>query len=228
MSERAWAWSLAQQGGRQVAAYAVFIVLARLLTPHDFGLVALATAWIGLLGVFSEVGFGSALVQRAQITSAHLSSTFFLNTGIGLLITLLGMAASWPLSRVLGAPEVQPVMLALSLGFLINSLGLTHMALVYRELRFKELAIRDLIATLLGGAVGLAADGGDMASGASVAQTLATSATASHPPLGDAPVAAAEGRCVPGGTQGAVGVQLEAVRVQSREVSDSRISTSCW
>ena len=136
-------------------------------------------AWIGLLGVFSEVGFGSALVQRAQITSAHLSSTFFLNTGLGLLITLLGMAASWPLSRVLGAPEVQPVMLALSLGFLINSLGLTHMALVYRELRFKELAIRDLIATLLGGAVGLAAAWRGYGVWSLVAQTLATSATAS-------------------------------------------------
>ncbi len=122
---------------------------------------------------------GRRWFSAPQITSAHLSSTFFLNTGIGLLITLLGMAASWPLSRVLGAPEVQPVMLALSLGFLINSVGLTHMALAYRELRFKELAIRDLIATLLGGAVGVAAAWRGYGVWSLVAQTLATSATAS-------------------------------------------------
>lgn len=179
MRGRPWAWSLAQQGGRQVVSYAVFIVLARLLSPYDFGLVALATAWIGLLGVFSEVGFGSALIQRPQVTPAHLSSTFFLNTAIGLLITLLGMAASWPLSRVLDAPEVQPVMLALSAGFLLNALGLTHMALAYRELRFKELAIRDLIATLLGGAVGVAAAWRGYGVWSLVAQVLVTSAAAS-------------------------------------------------
>ena len=179
MTERSWAWSLAQQGGRQVASYVVFIVLARLLNPHDFGLVALATAWIGLLGVFSEVGFGSALVQRVQVTPAHLSSTFFLNTAIGTLITLLGMAASWPLSRVLAAPEVQPIMLALSAGFLLNALGLTHMALAYRDLRFKELAIRDLIATVLGGVVGVVAALRGYGVWSLVAQTLVTSAVAS-------------------------------------------------
>jgi O-antigen/teichoic acid export membrane protein len=174
-----WAWSVLQQGGRQVASYAIFLVLARLLTPRDFGLVALATAWVGILGVFSEVGFGSALIQRHQVTPAHLSSTFFLNVTIGLGITLLGMAASWPLASVLDAPAVQPVMLALSAGFLINALGLTHLALAYRDLRFKELAIRDLIAVTVGGAVGVAAAWKGYGVWSLVAQTLVTSVLAS-------------------------------------------------
>jgi O-antigen/teichoic acid export membrane protein len=171
-----WAWSVAQQLGRQVASYAVFIVLARLLVPKDFGLVALATAWIGILGVFSDVGFGSALIQRREVTPAHLSSTFFLNVGLGLIASLAGMAASWPLARALGTPAVQPVVLALSPGFFINSLGLTHLALAYRDLRFKELAIRDLCATLLGGAVGITAALRGYGVWSLVAQTLVTSA----------------------------------------------------
>jgi O-antigen/teichoic acid export membrane protein len=171
-----WAWSVAQQLGRQVASYSVFIVLARLLNPRDFGLVALATAWVGILGVFSDVGFGSALIQRREVTPAHLSSTFFLNAGLGLIASLAGMAASWPLARALGTPAVQPVVLALSPGFFINSLGLTHLALAYRDLRFKELAIRDLSATLLGGAVGITAALRGYGVWSLVAQTLVTSA----------------------------------------------------
>ncbi|MFL5403224.1 MAG: lipopolysaccharide biosynthesis protein [Gemmatimonadales bacterium] len=176
MTDKPWAWSVAQQVGRQAASYAVFIVLARLLQPKDFGLVALATAWIGILGVFSDVGFGAALIQRREITPAHLSSTFFLNAGLGLTAAVLGVAASWPLARVLATPAVQPVVLALSPGFFLNSLSLTHLALAYRDLRFKELAIRDLAAALLGGAVGIVAALRGYGVWSLVAQTLVTSA----------------------------------------------------
>ena len=176
MNGKPWAWSVVQQLGRQVASYSVFIVLARLLNPRDFGLVALATAWIGILGVFSDVGFGSALIQRREVTPAHLSSTFFLNAGLGLIASLAGMAASWPLAQALGTPAVQPVVLALSPGFFVNSLGLTHLALAYRDLRFKELAIRDLSATMLGGAVGITAALRGYGVWSLVAQTLVTSA----------------------------------------------------
>jgi O-antigen/teichoic acid export membrane protein len=178
MNGKPWAWSVAQQIGRQSASYAVFIVLAWLLNPRDFGLVALATAWVGILGVFSDIGFGSALIQRREVTPSHLSSTFFLNAGLGLLATLAGMAASWPLAHALGTPEVQPVILALSPGFFLNALGLTHLAIAYRDLQFKELAIRDLVATLLGGVVGIAAALQGYGVWSLVAQTLVTSACA--------------------------------------------------
>lgn len=178
MSTRPWAWAVAQQVGRQAASYCVFILLARLLQPADFGLVALAAAWVGILGVFSDVGFGSALIQRREIAAAHLSSTFFLNLALGLSATLVGMAASWPLAAVLETPALQPVILALSVGFLINALGLTHLAVAYRDLRFKQLAVRDLLATLLGGAVGIAAALRGFGVWSLVIQTLVTSAAA--------------------------------------------------
>jgi len=149
-------WSIVQQVGGQGVSLLVYLVLANLLTPEDFGLVGLATVWTALLAAFAESGFGAALVQRRTIDATHASTTFAINLGVGAVLSLGGVLLSWPAARFTGDPRLQPVVAALSAGFLIRSLGLTHVALAQRDLRFRVLAIRDLSANTVGGALGIA------------------------------------------------------------------------
>jgi len=133
----------------------IYLVLANLLTPQDFGLVGLATVWTAFLAAFAESGFGAALVQRRTIDATHASTTFAINLGVGAVLSLGGVLLSWPAAKFTGDPRLQPVVAALSAGFLIRAFGLAHVALAQRDLRFRVLAVRDLIANAVGGALGI-------------------------------------------------------------------------
>ena len=148
-------WSVLQQVGGQVATMIVYFALAALLSPRDFGLVGMAGAWLAVLNTFCETGFGAALIQRENVRPEHLSSTFAVNVAVGVTLTLLGAALSYPAAGYFDTADLQPVMAVLSLAFLVRAFGLTQMALAKRELRFRALALRDLVASLLGGGTGL-------------------------------------------------------------------------
>jgi O-antigen/teichoic acid export membrane protein len=149
-------WALIQQVGGQAGSYVVFVVLAALLRPEDFGVLGMATVWTGFLNAFAEVGFGAALVQRLEIRSEHLSTTFAINIAAGLVLALTGLLLSPVAGAFFGTPQVAPVMAALSAGFLLRSLSLTQAAYAQRHLRFRVLALRDVGASLAGGVAGVA------------------------------------------------------------------------
>lgn len=149
-------WSVVQHVGGQGLNLLIYLVLANLLTPEDFGLVGLATVWTAFLAAFAESGFGAALIQRRTIDARHASTTFAINLGVGAVLSLAGVLLSWPAATFTGDPRLQPVVAALSAGFLIRAFGLTHVALAQRDLRFRVLAVRDLSANAVGGALGIA------------------------------------------------------------------------
>jgi O-antigen/teichoic acid export membrane protein len=155
MSDRAWFWSITQQVGRQSINYVVFLALALLLTPEHFGIVSLAGSWIATTSVFAELGFGAALVQRRDITPGHLSTTFAINTALGVALTATGVALAGPLARFFAVPSAETVFQVLSIGFLLNAVSLTQVALAQRNFRFRDLAVRDVGAALSGGIVGI-------------------------------------------------------------------------
>jgi O-antigen/teichoic acid export membrane protein len=175
---RPWVWAVAQQAGRQSANYVVFLVLALLLTPHEFGVVSLAASWVALLSVFGELGFGAALVQRKTLEPGHLSTTFALNMAAGVVLTFVGIALSSPLARFFHTPDAAPVLVALSAGFVLNAPSLTQLALAQRELRFRDLALRDTAAAVIGGVVGVTLAAAGFGVWSLVAQTLTATVTA--------------------------------------------------
>jgi O-antigen/teichoic acid export membrane protein len=156
----------------------VFLLLALLLTPRDFGVVSLAASWIAFLSVFGELGFGAALVQRPKLEPGHLSTTFALNVGAGTALTVIGVMTAGPLARFFHTPAAAPVFVALSFGFLLNAPGLSQAALAQRELRFRDLALRDTVSALVGGTVGVSLALLGWGVWSLVAQTLTTAATA--------------------------------------------------
>ena len=149
-------WSLVQQVGGQAATMLVFFTLAALLPPSDFGLIGMAAAWLAILSAFGETGFGAAIIQRRHLRPEHLSSTFGINLAMGAVLTMVGVGLSWPAAQYFRTPELRPVMAVLSLGFVVRAFGLTQVALAQRELRFRSLAIRDLVASAAGGGAGIA------------------------------------------------------------------------
>ncbi len=169
------AWSVVQQVGRVLLASLFYFVIAGLLSPAEMGVLGIATVWITLLGIFNELGFGAALIQRREIDGRHLGTVFMLNVVLGLVLFLAGAALSGPASRFMRVPEAGPVILVLSVGFVITAFSTVQASLAARQLRFRALAVRDLGGVLAGGAVGVGMALAGYGIWSLVAQSLTTS-----------------------------------------------------
>jgi O-antigen/teichoic acid export membrane protein len=139
----------------QLSRLVVAAILAHLLSPHDYGIAAMVLVFSSLVYVFSDLAFGQALIQRATLTEADRSTVFWTSLGAGALLTLVGIGLSWPVAAFYGEPEVQPLFAALSLGFVVGAVASTQMALMQREMDFRSLEVREIIATTAAAAVGI-------------------------------------------------------------------------
>jgi PST family polysaccharide transporter len=149
------AWTALQAGGTQAISSIIFFLLARLLGPEVFGLVAMASTFMALLQVFSEQGFTEAIIQRKELDPEHLDTAFWTNLGIGLLLTGLCLASANLVANLFNQPKLTPIICWLSLSFLLSAFRATQEAILRRQFNFMALAIRSLIATFAGGIVGV-------------------------------------------------------------------------
>lgn len=148
-------WSSIEKWGSKVFTFGVFLVLARLLEPTAFGLLAMAMVFIDLAQVFIDQGFGRALVQRAELDEEHKDTAFWTSLGISVLLTAGGALLAEPLARLFGHDELAPILRALSLTFLLGGLRTVQVAMFWRELGFKLLSIRSLISRAVAAIVGI-------------------------------------------------------------------------
>lgn len=149
------AWSVVQKWGREVITFITFVVLSRLLPPDAFGLVAMAAVFTAFIEIFLDQGFGAAIIQRSDLESEHLDSAFWTNVGMGLLLTIGGLAASGWVAGFYQEARLAPILRWLSLSFILIALSSTQIAILQRRLSFKSLAARSLVANLVGGLVGI-------------------------------------------------------------------------
>ena len=149
-------WIAFQQAGTRLMSLAVLVVLARLLEPAAFGVVALATAATAFLQSFVAGGFAAAIVQRKEVEREHLDTAFWINVGVAFIAITVLWAVSEPLARSFKEPELAPVLRWMSLLLIIRALNQVQVALLKRKLKFKSLAIRQLIGDPIGGVAGVA------------------------------------------------------------------------
>jgi O-antigen/teichoic acid export membrane protein len=149
------AWKLLGHGFAQVIRSVVGILLARLLSPSDFGLAAIALVFIGITGIFTDLSLSSALVQRKTITEEDRSTVFWTTLGIGTLITLIGVGLAPVIAGFFSTPKATPLIAATCSIVFLNSLGLTQTALLTRAMRFRGLELRNFLGTLVGAAVAI-------------------------------------------------------------------------
>ena len=151
-------WRFAERCGAQGVSFIVSLVLARLLTPNDYGTVALMTVFISILSVFIDSGFSSALIQKKGADDLDFSSIFYFNlTSCSVLYLLLFIAAP-AISAFYARPEMTAMIRVLGITLLISGVKSVQTAYVSRNMMFK----RFFFATL-GGTIGAAIVGIGMA-----------------------------------------------------------------
>jgi O-antigen/teichoic acid export membrane protein len=152
---RGVAWAGAASWGGQLLSFVIYAGLARLLSPEAFGLVAIAGIYIAFIQLLVAQGFGMAIVQRESVDDSHLDSAFWIAIASAFVLCLLSHVFGPQIGRFFGEPEVTPVIGWLSFSLFFHAMSSVQIAILTREMDFRSLAIRSLLATLLGGAVGL-------------------------------------------------------------------------
>src|SRR5271154_1878106 len=125
------------------------IVLARLLTPADFGVVAMVTTFSLLLVSFGLNGYTEAVIQREEMTHALASNLFWINAGVGLLMAMGFAAAGSVMARFYHDQRVTHVAVSVSLTIVISSVSIVHLALLKRALRFSETSANDVFSGII-------------------------------------------------------------------------------
>jgi O-antigen/teichoic acid export membrane protein len=165
-------WMMASQASIQLLGFATSIVVARFLAPRDVGLAAEALVFSSLALVAVDFGFASVLVQRPQLSEEDKSTAFWMGTMLGVAMTLVGIGLSWPIASLYGQPEVQSLLAVLSFVFLFTAPGIVQGALLTRDLKFRSLEVRTIIATTVSCATAMALAVAGVGAWAIIAQHL--------------------------------------------------------
>jgi len=125
-------------------------LLARLLTPGDFGLVAMVNVFTGFVGIFSNLGLSAATIQYKEITNKQVSTLFWLNVVLGMLVCIICIVLSPFISWFYKEPKLLLITIAIGCTFIFGGFTAQHYALLRRQLRFTSIACIDLASTIIG------------------------------------------------------------------------------
>lgn len=131
------------------------VVLARLLSPRDFGLVAMVGTIMGFLRIFNDAGLSMATVQRDEITHAQVSNLFWTNIALGGFASLVLIVSAPAIAWFYREPRLVSVTLLLSMNFLMSGSAVQHMALLKRQMQFKKIAVIQIGSVAAGVLVGI-------------------------------------------------------------------------
>lgn len=154
-------WNLMNSGTIAVLQFVHLAVLARLITKADFGIMALAAVVAGFARVWVDLGLGNAIVQRQQLTRHQLSTILWLGVGMGGLVWLVMSALAPWIARYFEAPGLERLIEMVGATFLLFPVANQYLLLLMRELRFRSIAIAEILAKVaaVGVTLGLAAAG---------------------------------------------------------------------
>lgn len=155
-SVRGGAVTFAAQGVKFLLQTGSTAVLARLLLPSDFGLVAMVTAVTGFVAMFKDAGLSMATIQRADITHDQVSTLFWINVALSAAVMLILAAMAPILAAFYAEPRLVWITLALAGTMLFGGFTVQHQALLRRQMRFKALAVIEITALIAGIAVAVA------------------------------------------------------------------------
>jgi len=176
-SVRGGAVALGAQAAKLVLQLGSTVVLARLLTPRDYGIFAMATVVTGFLGLFHDMGLSVATIQRERITHREVTALFWVNAAVGLGIALASLAFAPAVAWFFDEPRLAPVVAALALAFLLGGAAVQHQALLRRQMRFGRIALLETAAMLVGTAAGIGAAAAGLRYWSLVVMQLATGIT---------------------------------------------------
>lgn len=137
-------------------ALAATSVMARLLTPQDYGFVGMVAVVTGFVATYKDLGLSAATIQSPEITSEQISTLFWINVLLSVGISVLTIAIAPLISWFYGEPRLTWITILTGLGFIINGLAVQHEALMRRQMRYFALSMIGLAAMIVGYIVGIA------------------------------------------------------------------------
>ena len=152
---RSFIWDFAGKIGAQGMGFIVSIILARLLEPAEFGLIAMVMVIIVIAQIFTDTGLGSALIQRRRLLPVHYSSVFYFNLFIGALLSLLVYGSASAIADFYNNEELVLLTQVLSVTFLLGAFSSIQTTKLRKELKYDLLTKITLFASLFGGIIGI-------------------------------------------------------------------------
>ena len=131
-------WTSLSQVVKQLSQYITTLILAAILSPSDFGIMAIALIVISFLEIFKDLGTSSAIIQRDDNTLEFLSSIFWANVFLGIIITFFLLILSNPISLFFGDERISDVLNVLAVTFAVSGTGIIHKTLFEKEIEFKR------------------------------------------------------------------------------------------
>ncbi len=145
----ALAWTAAGKWVSQLFAWASTLIVVRLLSPGDFGLLGMAATYLGLIGLLSEFGIGTAIVTLRDLTDKQISQLHKASVVFGIVGTIASASVALPLSRFFHAPQLTGLVVLMSLTFVITSFRSVPYALLQKDHRFDTLSWMDAVQALV-------------------------------------------------------------------------------
>jgi len=152
---RSTAWMSLAATGNSVISFIIFIVLSRILSATDIGLVAFALIIVELGKIIVNAGFSQAVVQRADWDNTYASTCFYLNILFSILVTLIIFFIAAPLVAHYYEPKSELILKVLSIIFFLEGCKAVHEGKLKREFSFRVIALRTVLASLVSGTLGI-------------------------------------------------------------------------
>lgn len=150
-------WASIQRFGTMIISFVTNIVLARLLTPDDFGTIGMLLLFLAIANTFVDSGFGSALIQKKDANQTDFSTVFFINLGLSVVVyAILFFGAPW-VARFYDVDILRPLLRAQGLVLILHAFSIIQTALLRKKMDFKNLSICNLIGNIVGSVVGIGA-----------------------------------------------------------------------
>ena len=143
---RGGAVTIVTQGLKFLISMIGTVILARLLTPQDYGLIGMVAVIIGFISIFKDLGLSSATIQRAEINAAQISTLFWINVGLSLIVMFACVALAPLVVLFYHEQRLGLITAVYGIGFLLGGLTVQHEALLRRQMRFNALAIAEITA----------------------------------------------------------------------------------
>ncbi|MDD2494669.1 MAG: lipopolysaccharide biosynthesis protein [Tissierellia bacterium] len=148
-------WKFMERGGTQGIQFIVQIILARLLLPGDYGIIALVIIFTSIASVFVQSGLNTALIQKKDADEVDFSSVFYLSFSIALIIYIILFFVTPYIAKFYEIPQITPVFRVLSFTLFFGAFNSIQNAVISRNLQFKKLFFSSTGAILISGIVGI-------------------------------------------------------------------------
>jgi O-antigen/teichoic acid export membrane protein len=148
-------WDFFGKLSTQSMGFVVTIILARLLEPSDFGLIAMIMVVVGMAQIFTDIGLGGALIQRKEVSQTHYSSVFYFNIAAAILLTFLTYVCAESIANFYENQRLIPLIETISALFIFSAFGSVQTIKLRKELKYAHITKAAFVSSILSGVIGI-------------------------------------------------------------------------